>query len=250
MGPESGIGAVGAAIPVAVLEPVATLPEEATPELSSSAARAALAPAELAQLSVTGKLLAALLQASPSAVPLKQPVALLAAPTAHTADIGAALRTGIETSGLFYESHLADWVAGQREAEALSKEPQAKKNAADEVPAILRQQLEMLDSQPLQWRGELWPGMPLQLQIDRSASGSRGDPGEDPQPAWNSTLVSELPSLGTVVAKIRIDGDRLQLKLHAGAPALLSERSAELRAALTAAGLHLQRFDADGERPA
>ncbi len=41
------------------------------------------------------------------------------------ADIADALRSAVEHSGLFYESHLADWVAGQRKLEAIRSEPQA-----------------------------------------------------------------------------------------------------------------------------
>ncbi len=250
MGSENGLGAVGAVIPLLAPDPVATLHDSAAPTLPLPAAAPVATQTEAATLSVTGKLLAALLQAAPSAERVSPMPPMMAKPSAEPAVIASAIRNGIEHSGLFYESHLAEWVTGQRELDALRQEPQSRGNATDDVPAILRQQLEMLDSQPLQWRGELWPGLALQLRIDRQAAQAReGAPDETPD-TWSSTLLSELPALGSVVAKLRIEGDRLQLKLQAtgDASALLASRSEELRNALAAAGLRLQRFDADGER--
>lgn len=252
MGTENGIGAVGAVIPLLAPDPVATLHDSAAPSLPLPAAAPAAAQTEAATLSVTGKLLAALLQAAPSAARVSPSPPMLDKPSAEPLVIASAIRDGIAHSGLFYESHLAEWVTGQRELDALRQEPQARNSVSDEVPAILRQQLEMLDSQPLQWRGELWPGLPLHLRIDRQAAQARsGTPDEAPD-TWSSTLVSELPALGSVVAKIRIEGDRLQLKLHGtgDAPALLASRSEELCHALAAVGLRLQSFDANGERHA
>lgn len=51
---------------------------------------------------------------------------LLAAPPLDAEQLLMPLRTAIEKSGLFYESHLAQWVSGQRSKEALQAEPQAK----------------------------------------------------------------------------------------------------------------------------
>lgn len=251
MGADQGIAAIAASLPVLGPDPVASLRDDATPVLPAPAAPPPAAPVDIAQLSVTGKLLAALLQTSPAA-PAAHAAPLLGSPTAEAPVIAGALRAGIEHSGLFYESHLADWVSGQRELESLAREPQMNGKAADDMPAILRQQLDMLDNQPLQWRGELWQGMPVQLQVGRQAAQNRGGASEQRPDTWTSTLVSELPSLGSVIATLRIDGDRLQLRLHAAgaASALLAERSGELRDALAVAGLRLQRFDADGERQA
>lgn len=251
MASDTGLSALGAALPVLGPDPVATLRDEASPLLPGTPPAPAAA-AERTELSVTGKLLAALLQTSSPPAALTHAAPLMPAPTPEPAAIAEAIRNGIEHSGLFYESHLAEWVSGQRDADALTQEPQSRADAADEVPVIVRQQLELLDSQPVPWRGELWPGLPLQLQIDRQAPDTRRDADEAAPAAWSTTLVSEFPALGSVVAKLRIDGDRLQLKLHArdSASALLAGRSAELRDSLTAAGLQLQRFDTDHDQAA
>lgn len=252
MAADTGIAAIGAALPVLGAEPVASLHDNATAVPPAPLAHPAAAPTGLAQLSTTGKLLAELLQTLPQAAPAAHAVPLLAEPTAQSPMIADAMRKGIAHSGLFYESHLADWVAGQRAIDTLAQEPQAS-GATDELPAILRQQIDLLDSQPLQWRGELWPGMPLQvqLQVERQTADTEGGTGQEALPdAWTSTLVSELPALGSVTARLRIEGDRLQIRLQAGEPAsgMLAGRAAELRDALSAAGLQLQRFDAiDGQ---
>lgn len=51
---------------------------------------------------------------------------ILPAPPANGAALAAPLRQALETSGLFYESHQAEWVGGKRELEALRQEPQAR----------------------------------------------------------------------------------------------------------------------------
>lgn len=245
MGSDHAIAAVTAALPVIGSEPVASLRESAIALLPAPMTKPDTAPVELTELSVTGKLLSALLQASPSAGVVAT-AALLPAPDRQTRTIADAVRRGIEYSGLFYESHLVDWHVGRRELAALKQEPQAHTTDAEALSAILRQQLELLDSQPLQWQGELWPGLPVQLQLNRHTPDQRGKDAEDLPSAWSTTLVSTLPVLGSVVATLRIEGDRLQLRLQASdsASALLAEQATELRESLTSVGLQLQSFEA------
>jgi hypothetical protein len=51
---------------------------------------------------------------------------ILPAPPTTGAALAAPLRQALETSGLFYESHQAEWVGGKRDLEALRQEPQAR----------------------------------------------------------------------------------------------------------------------------
>ncbi|MBN3801001.1 flagellar hook-length control protein FliK, partial [Burkholderia sp. Ac-20392] len=53
-----------------------------------------------------------------------------AAATLPVAALRAALAQAVSESGLFYESHLAQWLAGQRPLAALMREPQARLAAA------------------------------------------------------------------------------------------------------------------------
>ncbi len=119
---------------------------------------------------------------------------------------------------------------------------------------LVRQQLDLLDTQQVQWRGELWPGLPIALQIEQESRqqrhGERAAP--DELPVWRSVLVSTLPRLGEVTLKISLAGDRLQLVTRAPsdeAAALLSRHVPELERALRRAGISLASVAHDG-RPA
>ena len=127
--------------------------------------------------------------------------------------LGQALREALQTSGLFYESHLADLAFGRANPSELRKEPQADLKQADaqqqhsaatraraEAPAsrgaggadapasggsnapapgtpingihqdlnaLVRQQLDVLANQALAWRGEAWPGTPMDWEVQR-----------------------------------------------------------------------------------
>ncbi|MCM1513126.1 MAG: flagellar hook-length control protein FliK [Oxalobacter formigenes] len=58
--------------------------------------------------------------------PAASPAAALLSRPGLAAAFEAALTNLFDTSGLFYESHLAQWVAGERPQEALMAEPQAR----------------------------------------------------------------------------------------------------------------------------
>lgn len=60
------------------------------------------------------------------ATPAGSPAAALLSHQGLAATFEAALTQLMDTSGLFYESHLAQWVAGERPQAALMAEPQAK----------------------------------------------------------------------------------------------------------------------------
>ncbi len=55
---------------------------------------------------------------------------LLPAAAANAPQLAAALQDAVDTSGLFYESHLAQWAAGSRALASLLREPQAAQSAA------------------------------------------------------------------------------------------------------------------------
>lgn len=86
--------------------------------------------AAVASLSQAGRLIANLLQLAqqdgvpPAAVTGKAP--LLAMPGAPAAHIASALQNALSFSGLFYESHVAQWANGTRSLAELLNEPPAK----------------------------------------------------------------------------------------------------------------------------
>lgn len=210
---------------------------------------------------------------------------LLKAPPAEPGQIASALRDALEFSGLFYEAHLGQWAAGSRSLAELQREPQAQASRLLLAPAespsaaksaaaggepgalgkppldqglapqsatwshpaaqLLPQQLDTLENQRLSWRGELWPGQPLEWEISRDALPDRRQPPATAPAAeagWHSVVRFELPLLGPVTASIRLAGQhlRLQLRTASDATALaLRSHGGQLADALGAAGATL-----------
>ncbi|MFL6668095.1 MAG: flagellar hook-length control protein FliK [Burkholderia ambifaria] len=80
---------------------------------------------------------AAPVAASSAALPVFDVAAARAASDAPpVAALRAALAQAVSESGLFYESHLAQWLAGQRPLAALMREPQARLTAEPVQPAL------------------------------------------------------------------------------------------------------------------
>lgn len=86
-------------------------------------------PYPYARISDTGRLIGQLLPAEgeapqPAALSRGQPV--LAQPPANGGQLASALRNAVSQSGLFYEAHQAQWVAGERPLNSLRAEPQGQ----------------------------------------------------------------------------------------------------------------------------
>ncbi len=187
--------------------------------------------------------------------------------------IAQALQGALETSGLFYESHLADWVGGQRSLEAIRTEPQALLHDARSVSqasaaasddtvmvnapalnAIVNAQLDVLDSGQLRWQGELWPGMLAEIWMkqdtpdrDTADAGQRNGDSANEQSGrrWQARLVTTLPVLGKISTQFTLQGDKLDVKLsstQAATAAALDVASPQLAGSLQASGLLLQAF--------
>ena len=78
-------------------------------------------------LSAAGRLVATLRPGDTTSPLLASAAApLLAAPPAEGARLSTALAQMLANSGLFYESHLAQWVAGERTLAQIRREPQAR----------------------------------------------------------------------------------------------------------------------------
>jgi hypothetical protein len=215
-------------------------------------------------------------------------------------DIAQTLRDALTYSGLFYESHLQEWVDGTRAHAELMREPQAalqngglaqqagsaaagaatppndmqarlaellgNAQALDANPAVvdadtmlpppsrseiaespamqwLPQQLHALEQREVVWRGELFPGQPMEWMIrddtPRQQSGGRSDA---EQQQWQSAVRFELPALGAVSATIVMTGDHVQIHVRTASEAsasVLRAHGQELSDALGAAGTPL-----------
>jgi hypothetical protein len=106
----------------------------------------------------------------------------------------------------------------------------------DAAPALVRQQLDVLETGQILWRGDLWPGQRAAIEI------AEDDPSHDPRqpPAWRTRLALTLPGLGAVEARLALAGTRVHLHLVAAdrtRATVLRDALPELAAALAARGL-------------
>lgn len=172
----------------------------------------------------------------------------------------ATLAGTVANSGLFYESHLQQFAAGERTLAQLAREPQAHldsraghspvlsraarsgstsvltppSDAQDsrdpvaaaihpEAVALVRQQLELLALPLFRWAGEAWPGTAMDWEIQEEQNQSQGAADDTaPQPTWTSKLALTLPTLGALEARLSVAGSTLQLRLAAREPATVS----------------------------
>lgn len=149
------------------------------------------------------------------------------------------LRGQIVNSGLFYESHLLRQL--QRtpgQVVAPKNEPQAQRTAraqGDEfeietaLRPLVRQQLDVLAGQPIQWQGQVWPNALMQWEIyqpghlpadyrrseQESASEGRTDhdASDESTPPWVTDITLDLPNLGHIGVRIAIRGDKVNISL-------------------------------------
>lgn len=185
-------------------------------------------------------------------------------PAAGVQQIATALRETLRDSGIFYESHIAAWADGERSLTQLKQEPQARlaeqaarilasdadapqKIAANttELARLVNQQLDTLEHQRVAWRGDAWPGQPMEWEVEKQ-------PGQDAQdntlavPAtWQSTVRFDMPNLGKVAATVYLQGDQLRIHVTAASENTRAELQAQRRrlsASLEAAGSPLSAF--------
>ena len=208
------------------------------------------AQANAPQLSQTARMLSEIMQRVPErTLPTLTPLTpMLDRATTAPAELAMALRTALVRSGLFYESHLANWAVGQDSLDGLMQEPQnrmmasparaesasglanllaaasslpdanspgqlADARAANPMHALLTQQLQVLESPQFVWRGELWPGQMLEWQVkqdtDADTPHERAAPAaSDAETGWESRLKISLPNLGTVTIDINLDAQQ------------------------------------------
>lgn len=225
---------------------------------------AAPAPAALSadpktapQLSPTGRVLgdvmAAVLKQPQQAASVQGSAPIATAPTADPQKLASGLENAIGKSGLFYESHLAEWAGGARPLAELKGEPQmatgrqameAVKPGVPPDPAtaqMISQQLNTQEQGRVTWQGQLWPGQAMQWDIEKDApeSGRNGHDQEGASMPWRSKLTLRFAALGELGASIVLAGDQVHIRLQAASDAsgdVLRAHAARLQDALAAAG--------------
>lgn len=177
--------------------------------------------------------------------------------------LAVALRTALSNSGLFYESHQAQWVRGERSTAQLLIEPQnqldrdtqsldklgaqlAQQGKADaglpiakELVSLVQQQLHTLETHQLTWTGSVWPGQQMQWEI-------QGQPEQDislpDERQWSTEMELALPKLGDVHARLVFSQGEVTLTLQAAdanSVTLLSRHLSGLGMTLAEAGIPL-----------
>ncbi|MFZ6644649.1 flagellar hook-length control protein FliK [Undibacterium sp. TJN25] len=215
-------------------------------------------------LSTAGKLIDQILHAAqqqnvPNSLVGKTPLAATAEAMAQPDKMADTLKQTISSSGLFYESHIADWAEGKRPLSDLMREPQAQigkssGNDADlssagltkntEMTQIVNQQLNTLEQQRIVWQGNLLPGQRMEWEVSRNYSGKKTEQAEAEQ-SWQSTVRFELPHLGAIAATINLHGEHVQIFVRTdsdSSAAALQEHAVTLAEALKQAGAQLDSF--------
>lgn len=156
------------------------------------------------------------------------------------------LKQALSSSGLFYESHLADYVEGKRTLGALLQEPQNKANF--DSATLLAKQLDVLEHNKIQWSGQVWAGQHLDWEIRRD-NNLQSKPDEHQLDQFEpdtlpmiSTLALDLPNLGRVTTTLKIQDGHLSIHIHAVATsttALLKKQVPTLSGALQKSGQQL-----------
>ena len=120
-----------------------------------------------------------------------------------------------------------------------------------EVLALVRQQLDVLETRQITWQGEAWPGQIVSLEILEEEKGAHGQSGGSDEASilpWKTCLRLTLPSLGTITANLRLNvhGLALQLAAHdSSAGDTLRSGMAVLGRALESSGITLLSVSVD-----
>lgn len=187
---------------------------------------------------------------------------LMAAPGADPAQVAQKLRDTVGSSGLFYESHVAEWAEGKRPLASLLLEPQMQKAAPGETPRtgtdlasaqLINLQLHTHEQARVQWQGEAWPGQKMQWDISQDAPEGQqhaGTQADEEATAWRSNVRFQFPLLGDLEAHVVLQGGRVAIQLQAGSEAsadTLRQHAARLEASLDAAGWPLSSLTIAGQ---
>jgi hypothetical protein len=180
-----------------------------------------------------------------------------------TAELAAKLHSALSQSGLFYESHQAQWVAGARNTAQLLQEPQnlaaekfkaapgiddsagttnpasaASSQARISIPGIpdhlqplIQQQLNTLETRQVEWQGQVWVNQEMSWKIHEEAPhASNAEEGK----LWSTQIHLVLPNLGAVTATLRFAGSGLSVSLDATESATRSKLGAASSALVSA----------------
>ncbi|WUR12057.1 flagellar hook-length control protein FliK [[Empedobacter] haloabium] len=244
-------------------------PAEHLPELDRNTAQATLSPAARAIASALTQAYSA--PGAPVIIHGKTPLAGAAGPQPEA--MTKQLQNALGESGLFYESHVAEWAEGKRPLQDLQREPQmlraqahamqspaeaaARALAGPDLSAaqMINQQLHTQEQGKVQWHGEAWPGQPMQWEVQREENDGRsrgGRDGHEEAPVWRSGVKFRFPLLGKVAANVTMVGDQVHVSVQSDSDDTadtLRAWASVLQGALDAAGAPLASLSIGTETP-
>jgi hypothetical protein len=157
----------------------------------------------------------------------------------------AQLQNAIMMSGLFYESHLANFAKGKWPLNALMKEPQNRPNF--NASQVVNKQLDALENQTIRWSGNIWPGQQMDWRLtyeqEQSSPSSSADNVEQ---TIVSVIELDLPKLGKVQARLSMRANVLSVQLKADKSQtenLFRNEISELKNTLKAHGQELKAME-------
>ncbi|GGY77139.1 flagellar hook-length control protein FliK [Pseudoduganella plicata] len=208
-------------------------PREQLPQLDRNTPQPTLSPA--ARAIATALTQAYTAPGAPVIILGKTPLAGPGTPVPE--QLGKQLQNALGESGLFYESHVAEWAAGKRPLQDLAREPQMQRHAEAQMrqsPAesaaralagpdlsasqMINQQLHTQEQGKVQWHGEAWPGQPMQWEVRRDERDERSQrdarEGHEDAPVWRSGVKFRFPLLGKVAANVTMVGDQVHVQVQ------------------------------------
>lgn len=150
------------------------------------------------------------------------------------------LKQALDSSGLFYESHLKQATLGARPWQQLMQEPQNLPQFS--APDMVSQQLQVLEQQRVVWQGEVWPGQTMSWQVTERAPQQEHPQAEQQGQTLFSNLDLQLPHLGDVSVRITMVDGRFSVRVQASDTAsrqVLAAAKSRLAANMSQAGLKL-----------
>ncbi|WP_242447112.1 flagellar hook-length control protein FliK [Nitrosomonas supralitoralis] len=225
-------------------------------------------------ISTTGKLIGLLMQdtlrnaSANTNPPLTSSSPMMSGTPTNSTELPGLLQKTISQSGLFYESHLAQWINGENTLENLQQEPQGKLMLAmpelpvaktaisasldPEMPVhaqtipLVQQQLNTLESGHLFWRGEVWHGQAMEWDIYEQSNDESKTSESDHATLWRTQLHLSLPELGEISANILFNAQGINIKLETSqvdTTSLLKNNQSLLTTDMQSAGLTIQTVE-------
>lgn len=184
-----------------------------------------------------------------------------------TSALANKLHESLSQSGLFYESHQAQWIAGARSTAQLLQEPQNQlpisfkavgdnsvnvttvaaaqqndsiANIPGQLQTLVQQQLNTLETRQVFWQGHVWPNQLMDWEIHEEGARQNTSGYEEAGKQWATQIRLDLPNLGEVAAMLRFNSSGLSITLDASGDTtreLFGSASSQLTASLAERGI-------------